>query len=111
MRIVPICLMMSVATPALAQQAAEMVLLPRPIAEKALEWIAAPNANNAVMLYASFAACLNDNPHNGVTARSGQDQCPAVSDAVAAREKEIADLKKQISDMKPAPVASAEPGK
>ena len=101
---------------ALAQQPGtppEMVLLPRPLAEQALAWIATPNPTNAVMLYASFAACLNDNPHNGVATRSGQDQCQMVTDALAARDKEIADLKKQIADLKPpAPQASAaEPGK
>jgi hypothetical protein len=117
------CVML-LATPALAdpsppppqpgqppQPPVEMVMLPRPVAEQALQWLAAPNPNNAVMLYATFSACLNDNPKGGVAMRMGQDQCPTVSDALAARDKEIADLKKQIADLKPAPVASAEPGK
>ena len=99
------------ATPAMAQQPPEMVLIPRPVAEQALQWIATPNAANAVMLYAAFSACMRNNPHQGVTTRAGGDDCPTVTDAIAARDKEIADLKKQIADLKLAVVSQTEPGK
>lgn len=85
--------------PAFGQQAppdTEMVLVPRAVAEQAAQWIAQPNAGNAVMLYASLEACIKDNPHDGKVERIGQDLCPAVTAAIAARAKEIAALKAGI---------------
>ena len=67
---------------------AGMVLLPRQAAEAAAQWIAAPNAETAVRLYAGLVACLNDNPDaRGVVRRSGPDQCPAVTAALKAMAK------------------------
>lgn len=64
---------------------AGIVLLPRQAAEAAAQWIAAPNAETAVRLYAGLLACLNDNPDaRGVVRRSGPDQCPAVTAALKA---------------------------
>lgn len=84
------------ATPALAQQAAqEMVLIPRTVAEAALEQIHHPNLMNNIDVYAAMAACISDNPHDGRTTRMGQDQCSVVTDAIAARDKQIADLTKE----------------
>ena len=79
------------------QPTIEMVLVPRGIAETALSWIMAPNANNAVQLYAALQACIADNPHGGVTRRSGPDQCPAVTEALAAQEKALADATRAAS--------------
>lgn len=92
-------------TPAFAQQppAPEMVLLPRSVAETAAQWIASPNAGNAVQLYAALTACISDNPHGGVTTHMGQDQCGAVTAALAARDKEIADLKAAAKPADPSP--------
>src|SRR6185312_11029033 len=75
-------------------QKPEMVLLPRQVAEAAAQWIAQPNAGNAVQLYAAMTACIADNPSSGVVRHVGPDQCPAVTEALAAREKELADAKK-----------------
>ncbi len=66
---------------------AGMVLLPRQAAEAAAQWIAAPNAETAVRLYAGLVACLNDNPVDGVVRREGPDQCPAVTAALRAMAK------------------------
>ena len=63
---------------------AGMVLLPRQAAEAAAQWIAAPNAETAVRLYAGLVACLNDNPTGGIVRRKGPDQCPAVTAALKA---------------------------
>jgi hypothetical protein len=62
-----------------------MVLLPRGIAEMAAGWIRAPDPTSAVQLYAVLLACLADNPKNGVVRRMGEDQCPTVTAALAAR--------------------------
>ncbi len=86
-----------------APQPPEMVLLPRMTAEAARDWIATPNAGNAVQLYALLSACLDDNPNQGRLVRMGADRCQPVTDAIAARDKEIADLKKQIEDAKKPP--------
>lgn len=90
------------ATPALAQQppATEMVLLPRAVAEAAAQWIAAPNAGNAVQLYASLTACIADNPQGGVVRHGGQDQCSTVTEALAAQAKQVADLTKERDALK-----------
>ena len=70
---------------------AGMVLLPRQAAEAAAQWIAAPNAETAVRLYAGLVACLNDNPDaQGVVRREGPDQCPAVTAALGAMAKKPA---------------------
>lgn len=82
--------------PAFAQPppaAPEMVLLPRILAETAAQWIGAPDATTAVRVFAALQACLADNPQGGRLVRQGQDQCPAVTAALAARDKELADAK------------------
>ncbi len=74
---------------------AGMVLLPRQAAEAAAQWIAAPNAETAVRLYAGLLACLNDNPDaQGVVRREGPDQCPAGTAALKAMEPKPAPRKK-----------------
>ena len=62
---------------------AGMVLLPRQAAEAAAQWIAAPNAETAVRLYAGLLACLADNPTGSTVRREGPDQCPAQMDTTA----------------------------
>ncbi len=91
-------------------QKPEMVLLPRILATAAAGWIAEPNAGNAVKMYEAMVACLANNPTNGVIQRMGQDACPAVTAAIEERDKEIADLKKQLDAAKKSPpVADASP--
>ena len=70
-----------------APPAPDIVLLPRAVAETAAQWIAQPNAGNAVQLYAALIACINDNPVGGVVRHIGQDQCPVVTEALAAQDK------------------------
>lgn len=81
------------ATPAFAQQP-NMVLLPRTLAEAAAQWVMQPDATTAVRLFAGLQACLADNPANGRVQHTGPDQCPAVTEALAEREKELADARK-----------------
>jgi len=85
----------------------EMVLLPRQVAEAAAQWIAQPNAGNAVQLYAALTACIADNPHGGVTTHMGADQCAAVTEALAAQAKELADAKAPKPTVPTPPVAPA----
>lgn len=82
------------------EQKPDVVLLPREVAQAALDWIATPNPMMAVRLYSTLQACLQDNPHNGATMRMGGDQCPVVSEAIAARAKEVENLQKQLADAK-----------
>lgn len=93
-----------------APQKPEMVLFPREVAEVATNWIASPNAGTAVQLFLMLRACLADNPDQGRVVRMGQDQCPAVTAALAERDAEVASLKKQIEDAKK-PSPSPEPPK
>lgn len=65
----------------------DVVLLPKALAEAATNWIASPDPTVAVKLYGSLIACLNNNPHNGVTVHNGQDQCPIVTSALAELTK------------------------
>ncbi len=74
-------------------QPPDMVLLPRQIAESAMQWISTPDPTTAVRLYATLQACLADNPQNGRVTRQGPDLCQAVTAALAARDKELADAK------------------
>jgi hypothetical protein len=67
------------------QEAPDMILVPRGIAEGALAWIARPDPLTAVQLYATLSACIRDNPHGGVTIKMGPDQCPVVTAALAAQ--------------------------
>lgn len=93
-----------------APQQPEMVLLPRQLAETAAQWISAPDATTAVRIFAALQACLADNPQGGRLTRQGQDQCPAVTAALAARDKELADAKAAAAKSAEAPKA-AEPTK
>lgn len=77
----------------------EMVLIPRSVAETAANWIAQPDAAVAVKLYAAFSACIADNPAGGVMTRSGQDQCSIVSEAIDARDKELAALHAKVAEL------------
>ena len=63
-----------------------IVLMPRSVIEQAITWISAPDARNAVQIWAAMAACLNNNPHEGTSIHMGRDQCKAVTDAIAARD-------------------------
>lgn len=76
----------------------DMVLLPREVATAAANWIAQPDAATAVKLYAALSACINDNPSGGAVTRMGQDQCAVVTDALAARDKEMADLRAKLAE-------------
>ncbi len=100
----------TMALPALAQQPPpkpEMALLPRGAVEAAIRDVQAiatlhPDlATPAVeQAFGALAACLADNPVNGRLTRQGQDQCPAVTEALAERDKALADAQKAV---KPAP--------
>lgn len=85
-------------TVAYAQQPQKppMVLMPLAVVQAAAAWVRSPDATNAVNLFAALQACAQDNPINGVVSRVGPDQCPEVTQAIAERDKEIADLKAQI---------------
>lgn len=71
----------------------DVVIIPRVAVQAAMNWIATPDPTNAVRLYSALQACLQDNPIDGRVSRMGPDQCPEVTEAIAARDKEIADLR------------------
>lgn len=85
----------------------DVVLLPRDVVESVREWMFAPNPQTAIRLFAALNACIADNPVNGHIMRQGQDQCPAVTAALAERDKELADARKAAEK----PAAPAEPKK
>jgi len=87
----------------------DVILLPREVALAAMNWIAQPEAANAVKLYAALSACINDNPVNGMLTQTGADQCPEVTAAIAARAKELTDLRSKVVTPKPsdAPVPTS----
>lgn len=76
-----------------AAQKPDTVMLPRDVAQSAMAWIATPDPTVAVRLFSALQACIQNNPTDGKMVRQGTDQCPAVTDALAARDKEISDLK------------------
>lgn len=97
-RLVLIFLLLAV--PAIADERHEVVLIRHDVALAAMNWIAEPTAANAVKLYAVLQACIDDNPNNGaVTRKGGPDQCPEVTQAIAERDRELADLRKQLADL------------
>jgi hypothetical protein len=49
-----------------------------------------------------MVACANDNPVDGRLVRQGPDQCQPVTDALKARDDEIAGLNKQVADARAA---------
>lgn len=71
--------------PAQAQE--QMVLLPRALAVAVAHWMVHPDPDTAIELYNTLGNCINDNPDNGVLVRSGPDECPAVTAALAAKPK------------------------
>lgn len=103
---VGIVAMAVVAVPAAAQQSLpkpDVVLLPRDVAQSAMAWIATPDPTVAVRLFSALQACVGNNPQDGRVVRQGQDQCPVVTEALAARDKEIEDLKRQLAEAKKPP--------
>ena len=84
--------------PATTPQPPEMVLMPRAQIEAMLNWMAQPDPTTAIRLASVVTACLANNPQGGVVRRSGPDQCPVVTEALAARDKQIADLTKAHDD-------------
>ncbi len=84
--------------PAAPPQPPEMVLMPRAQVEAMLNWMAQPDPTTAIRLASVVTACLANNPQGGVVRRSGPDQCPVVTEALAARDKQIADLTKAHDD-------------
>lgn len=97
-RVILACLLL--ASPAMAQQPPEMVLLPRQLAESAVAWIATPNATDAVQLFVALNSCLANNPTGGVMRRAGPDRCPVVTEALAAKDEQITALTKERDDLK-----------
>ena len=98
-----------------AQQPApksDMALLPRAAVEATIRIaqaiatlhpdLATPTVQEA---FGALAACLADNPVNGRLTRQGQDQCPAVTEALAAQDKAMADARKAA-----APAPASKPG-
>lgn len=96
-------LLIGIPVSAVAQQPPEMALMPRQLVEMAAGWIAHPDATTAVQLYAGLQACLADNPTNGVVRRTGVDECPVVTQALAARD---AAQKKAVDEAAPEPKAA-----
>ncbi|MDA8251078.1 MAG: hypothetical protein M0Z28_18170 [Rhodospirillales bacterium] len=89
----------------------DMALLPRAAVEAAIRDVQAiatlhPDlATPAVQeVFGALAACLADNPVQGRLTRQGTDQCPAVTESLAA-QKALADARKPAE--KPAPHAQA----
>lgn len=78
----------------------DVVLLPRQLVENTVRWIVVPNATDAVQLFLMLQACVADNPVGGVMRRSGPDQCPVVTQALAAQSQELADAKKAAAKPK-----------
>jgi hypothetical protein len=78
----------------------DVVLLPRQLVENTVRWIAVPNATDAVQLFLFLQACIVDNPVSGVVRRSGPDQCPEVTQALAAQSQGLADAKKAAAKPK-----------
>lgn len=78
----------------------DMVLLPRQLVETAAQWIAVPSATDAVQLFLMLQACVADNPAGGVIRHNGPDQCPAVTQALAAQSRELADANKAAAKPK-----------
>lgn len=85
----------------------DVILLPREVAVAAMNWIAQPDASNAVKLYAALSACISDNPVNGMLSRTGADQCPEITAAIEARGKELADLRAKATEKPAAPAVPA----
>ncbi len=91
-----------------AQQKPDMALLPRAAVEAAIRDaqaiatlhpdLATPAVQEA---FGALAACLADNPVQGRLTRQGQDQCPAVTEALAAQEKALADARKAVTKTDP----------
>ena len=107
------------ATPALAQQTPakpDMALLPRAAVEAAIrdaQAIATLHPDVAtpavVEAFTALAECLADNPVQGRLTRRGPDRCPAVTEALDAQAKALADARKGAA--KPEPAKTAEPKK
>jgi hypothetical protein len=96
----------------------DMALLPREVVMGLLQRLQSigdlhPELITATVQQAAQAAmaCLNDNPVGGRLVRQGPDQCPVVTEALAAQEKELADAKAAASKPEPAPAAAAPPTK
>ena len=116
MRLLPLTILaLTLAVPAMAQQPApkpDMALLPRAAVEAAIRDalaiatlhpdLATPAVQEA---FGALAACLADNPVNGRLTRQGQDQCPTVTEALAAQDKAMADARKAA-----APAPASKPG-
>ena len=85
--------------PATTPQPPEMVLMPRAQIEAMLNWMAQPDPTTAIRLASVVTACLANNPQGGVVRRSGPDQCPVVTEALAAA-KQVADITKERDDLK-----------
>ena len=114
-------LFVTLALPALARAAdapkPDMALLPRAAVESAIRDVQAiatlhPDlATPAVQeAFGALAACLADNPVQGRLERRGADQCPAVTEALAERDKALADARKPATQPQTnePPVAKAE---
>ena len=93
----------------------EMALLPRAAVEatiriaQAIATLHPDLATPAVLeAFGALAACLADNPVNGHLTRQGQDQCPAVTEALAAQDKALADARK-AAEKPAAPTATPTP--
>ncbi len=51
--------------------------------------------------FGALSACLADNPRNGRVMRQGADECPAVTEALAARDRALAAKQKPAADKPP----------
>ena len=110
--ILPALLLAPLAAQAQQPPKPDMALLPRAAVEAAIRDVQAivtlhPDlATPAVQeAFGALATCLAANPVNGRLTRQGQDQCPAVTEALAAQDKALADARKPAE--KPAPHAQA----
>lgn len=100
MRLPTILAAMLIATPALAQtapQIPEMVLMPRWLADNAANQIHHPDPRTNIDTLVLIQACEADNPQDGKITRMGEDQCPWVTNALAARDKALSDAQATIA--------------
>lgn len=86
-------------TPGQSSDKAQLDLIPHEIVAAAAGWILQPDAASAVKLWLLLNACAQDNPSpSGVITRAGPDQCGAVTEKIAERDKELADLNAKITE-------------
>jgi len=103
----------AIAAPPPAADDPDVVVIPRALVALIRQAILHPHSadvGDILAVVQQFAACVDDNPLNGLVRRAGQDQCPEVTSALAARDKELAAARKTVEKaVQPAPPAPSQP--